>query len=258
MASCFPLTAAGWADDADCQTRRGRAVRGPPAAHHPRRRSGRPSRCRSALRGAVGGWLPVAEVTFRTDAAGESITAMAQNPDMVVGAGTIIHPDQVSEGQASPSGSESSHPTTLMSPGTLTLASRSAESSPSAAWSLNAITALAVVVSIWGSACRPALKSGCGVPTMAAAGGWPSPLRAFGSRGPAADARMPPLCPLRQTARGEDQRIDLCRYSPDETAFELGGSRASPRPGFRCRARQERTRVRPEESCRRGSSHPAG
>src|SRR5665647_1798766 len=75
------------------------------------------------------GGLPVAEVTFRTDAAGESITAMAENPNMLVGSGTIIHPDQVSEGQASPSGSESSHPTTLMSPGTLTLASRSAESS---------------------------------------------------------------------------------------------------------------------------------
>lgn len=41
------------------------------------------------------GGLPVAEVTFRTGAAVESIAAMAQNPNMLVGAGTIIHPDQV-------------------------------------------------------------------------------------------------------------------------------------------------------------------
>jgi 2-dehydro-3-deoxyphosphogluconate aldolase/(4S)-4-hydroxy-2-oxoglutarate aldolase len=41
------------------------------------------------------GGLPVAEVTFRTVAALESIAAMAQNPNMLVGAGTIIHPDQV-------------------------------------------------------------------------------------------------------------------------------------------------------------------
>ena len=41
------------------------------------------------------GGLPVAEVTFRTGAAAASITAMAQNPNMLVGAGTIIHPDQV-------------------------------------------------------------------------------------------------------------------------------------------------------------------
>ncbi len=41
------------------------------------------------------GGLPVAEVTFRTVAAVQSIAAMAQNPNMLVGAGTIIHPDQV-------------------------------------------------------------------------------------------------------------------------------------------------------------------
>ena len=41
------------------------------------------------------GGLPVAEVTFRTSAAIESIKAMAANPDMLVGAGTVLTPDQV-------------------------------------------------------------------------------------------------------------------------------------------------------------------
>ncbi|GAB2599959.1 bifunctional 4-hydroxy-2-oxoglutarate aldolase/2-dehydro-3-deoxy-phosphogluconate aldolase [Pseudactinotalea suaedae] len=43
---------------------------------------------------AAGG-LPVAEVTFRTAAAVESIRAMSANPDMLVGAGTVLTPDQV-------------------------------------------------------------------------------------------------------------------------------------------------------------------
>ena len=41
------------------------------------------------------GGLPAAEVTFRTDAAEESIRVMAQNfPDMLVGAGTVLTVDQ--------------------------------------------------------------------------------------------------------------------------------------------------------------------
>ncbi|MFV0427303.1 MAG: bifunctional 4-hydroxy-2-oxoglutarate aldolase/2-dehydro-3-deoxy-phosphogluconate aldolase [Beutenbergiaceae bacterium] len=43
----------------------------------------------------VAGGLPVAEVTFRTAAAVESIRAMSANPDMLVGAGTVLTPDQV-------------------------------------------------------------------------------------------------------------------------------------------------------------------
>lgn len=43
---------------------------------------------------AAGG-LPVAEVTFRTAAAVESIRAMSANPDMLVGAGTVLTPEQV-------------------------------------------------------------------------------------------------------------------------------------------------------------------
>jgi 2-dehydro-3-deoxyphosphogluconate aldolase / (4S)-4-hydroxy-2-oxoglutarate aldolase len=41
------------------------------------------------------GGLPVAEVTFRTAAAVEAITAMSSDPDMLVGAGTVLTPDQV-------------------------------------------------------------------------------------------------------------------------------------------------------------------
>ncbi len=43
----------------------------------------------------VEGGLPAAEVTFRTDAAEESIRIMAQNyPDLLVGAGTVLTVDQ--------------------------------------------------------------------------------------------------------------------------------------------------------------------
>ncbi len=41
------------------------------------------------------GGLPVAEVTFRTAAAVEAIKAMSADPDMLVGAGTVLTPDQV-------------------------------------------------------------------------------------------------------------------------------------------------------------------
>ena len=43
----------------------------------------------------VVGGLPCAEVTFRTDAALESIKIMAQNKDLLVGAGTVLTIEQV-------------------------------------------------------------------------------------------------------------------------------------------------------------------
>ena len=43
----------------------------------------------------VGGGLPVAEVTFRTPAAADTIRVLAQRGDMWVGAGTVLTPDQV-------------------------------------------------------------------------------------------------------------------------------------------------------------------
>lgn len=41
------------------------------------------------------GGLPCAEVTFRTAAAADSIKTMAQRDDLLVGAGTVITPEQV-------------------------------------------------------------------------------------------------------------------------------------------------------------------
>ncbi|MDG4767528.1 bifunctional 4-hydroxy-2-oxoglutarate aldolase/2-dehydro-3-deoxy-phosphogluconate aldolase [Solwaraspora sp. WMMD406] len=43
----------------------------------------------------VAGGLPTAEVTFRTAAAAEAIAAMSANPDMLVGAGTVLTVEQV-------------------------------------------------------------------------------------------------------------------------------------------------------------------
>lgn len=43
----------------------------------------------------VAGGVPVAEVTFRTEAAAESIRRMASNPDLLVGAGTVLTAAQV-------------------------------------------------------------------------------------------------------------------------------------------------------------------
>lgn len=45
----------------------------------------------------VGGGLPVAEVTFRTAAAAESIRTMAGRGDLLVGAGTVLSPTQADE-----------------------------------------------------------------------------------------------------------------------------------------------------------------
>jgi 2-dehydro-3-deoxyphosphogluconate aldolase/(4S)-4-hydroxy-2-oxoglutarate aldolase len=41
------------------------------------------------------GGLPVAEVTFRTEAAVDALRMLTLNPDMLVGAGTVITPEQV-------------------------------------------------------------------------------------------------------------------------------------------------------------------
>jgi len=45
----------------------------------------------------VAGGLPVAEVTFRTPAAADAIRAMSAFPGMIVGAGTVVRPEQVDE-----------------------------------------------------------------------------------------------------------------------------------------------------------------
>jgi 2-dehydro-3-deoxyphosphogluconate aldolase/(4S)-4-hydroxy-2-oxoglutarate aldolase len=48
----------------------------------------------------VAGGLPVAEVTFRTPAAGDSIRAMADRGDILLGAGTVLTPAQVDQAVA--------------------------------------------------------------------------------------------------------------------------------------------------------------
>ena len=45
----------------------------------------------------VAGGLPVAEVTFRTAAAAASIATMAARSDLLVGAGTVLTPEQVDQ-----------------------------------------------------------------------------------------------------------------------------------------------------------------
>lgn len=49
----------------------------------------------------VGGGLPVAEVTFRTAAAGEALRRISgENPDLLAGAGTVLTPEQAREARA--------------------------------------------------------------------------------------------------------------------------------------------------------------
>ena len=48
-------------------------------------------------RALVAGGLPVAEVTFRTAAAAESIRAMSAVEGLIVGAGTVLNPAQVGQ-----------------------------------------------------------------------------------------------------------------------------------------------------------------
>jgi 2-dehydro-3-deoxyphosphogluconate aldolase/(4S)-4-hydroxy-2-oxoglutarate aldolase len=45
----------------------------------------------------IAGGLPLAEVTFRTAAAGKAIAAMAKVPGLLLGAGTVMKPEQVDE-----------------------------------------------------------------------------------------------------------------------------------------------------------------
>ena len=45
----------------------------------------------------IAGGLPVAEVTFRTEAAAKSIAAMAKVPGFFIGAGTVLKPEQVDQ-----------------------------------------------------------------------------------------------------------------------------------------------------------------
>jgi 2-dehydro-3-deoxyphosphogluconate aldolase/(4S)-4-hydroxy-2-oxoglutarate aldolase len=52
----------------------------------------------------VAGGLPVAEITFRTAAAGDSIRAMADRGDILLGAGTVLTPAQVDEAVAAGAG----------------------------------------------------------------------------------------------------------------------------------------------------------
>lgn len=42
----------------------------------------------------IAGGLPIAEVTFRTDAAYEAIKIMSEIPEMIVGAGTVVNVEQ--------------------------------------------------------------------------------------------------------------------------------------------------------------------
>lgn len=49
-----------------------------------------------ALAGALAaGGLHSVEVTFRTDAAADAISAMSEHPELLVGAGTVVSPEQV-------------------------------------------------------------------------------------------------------------------------------------------------------------------
>ncbi len=45
----------------------------------------------------IAGGLPVAEVTFRTEAAAKAIAAMAKVPGLFLGAGTVLKPEQVDQ-----------------------------------------------------------------------------------------------------------------------------------------------------------------
>lgn len=45
----------------------------------------------------IAGGLPVAEVTFRTEAAAKAIAAMAKVPGLFLGAGTVLKPEQIDQ-----------------------------------------------------------------------------------------------------------------------------------------------------------------
>jgi 2-dehydro-3-deoxyphosphogluconate aldolase / (4S)-4-hydroxy-2-oxoglutarate aldolase len=54
-----------------------------------------PSRAAALGSALLVGGLPCAEITLRTDTALESLRALAENPDLLVGAGTVLRPGQV-------------------------------------------------------------------------------------------------------------------------------------------------------------------
>jgi 2-dehydro-3-deoxyphosphogluconate aldolase/(4S)-4-hydroxy-2-oxoglutarate aldolase len=54
-----------------------------------------PSLARPLAEALTAGGLPLAEVTFRTDAAEHTVAAMAEDPALTIGAGTVISADQV-------------------------------------------------------------------------------------------------------------------------------------------------------------------
>jgi 2-dehydro-3-deoxyphosphogluconate aldolase/(4S)-4-hydroxy-2-oxoglutarate aldolase len=54
-----------------------------------------PTQAKSLADALIAGDLPLVEVAFRTDAALQTVAAMAADPDIVVGAGTVISVDQV-------------------------------------------------------------------------------------------------------------------------------------------------------------------
>ncbi|GAB3189204.1 beta/alpha barrel domain-containing protein [Nesterenkonia suensis] len=55
---------------------------------------------RALGRGLVAGGLPVAEITFRTEAAEAAVAELSRNPEMLVGAGTILTTEQVDRAAA--------------------------------------------------------------------------------------------------------------------------------------------------------------
>jgi 2-dehydro-3-deoxyphosphogluconate aldolase / (4S)-4-hydroxy-2-oxoglutarate aldolase len=54
-----------------------------------------PARAKPLAQALAAGGLPVAEVTLRTPKAGDALSAMAEDPGMTVGAGTVISEAQV-------------------------------------------------------------------------------------------------------------------------------------------------------------------
>jgi 2-dehydro-3-deoxyphosphogluconate aldolase/(4S)-4-hydroxy-2-oxoglutarate aldolase len=54
-----------------------------------------PSGAKQLAEALTAGGLPLAEVTFRTPAAAQVVAAMAEYPDLIVGAGTVTSGDQV-------------------------------------------------------------------------------------------------------------------------------------------------------------------
>lgn len=54
-----------------------------------------PSEAKPLVEALTAGGLPLAEITFRTSAAARALAAMAEDPAMIVGAGTVLSADQV-------------------------------------------------------------------------------------------------------------------------------------------------------------------